>query len=445
MSVLESLLATAPEAGGWQAARDSHRAIALRNGLPDRRQENWKYTGLRPLQGRNFQAAANAQTLLQPEDLAQALAERNIPQLASQRLTFVGGAYAPALSHGDQIKGLVLTPLSQLSEASAAIAANYLAVTYEGRDEGFAALNTALASDGALVQVSAAEHGEQLAPVLELLFIDLAGDGPKAQAVRNLLVLDDHAELTLIERYITLGDDLGDEAPEAGGGNLINSLSQITVGAGARLNHLQLPLLGRSSVLISRTDVEVGAGANYASSGLDISGELVRHDLNVAMTGEGGHASLAGVYAPSGNTHVDIHCLIDHRQPNATSTQNFRGVLRDHSRGVFNGKVVVREGADGTDASQSNNNLLLSENAEIDTKPELEIYADDVKCAHGTTVGALSEEHLFYLTARGIAPDQARQMLTAAFCRQVLEPIASEPLRQHALAQLEHHLQESTP
>ncbi|MFK7955669.1 MAG: Fe-S cluster assembly protein SufD [Lysobacterales bacterium] len=442
MSLLESLLTTAPEPAPWQAGRDANRAIVQAQGLPNRGVENWKYTALRALEGKTFAAIAPSVSVIQPEDLSDALPDGDHPLATSHRLVFVDGRFAPALCHGDNQSHVVVKPLSELAGDDLDRLSEPLGQQFSGVDEGFAALNTILASDGAAIHVSAASD-DLSSPVVELLFLETGAENSAGQAaataVRNVVHVDAGAELTLLERHVVLG---GSEAQGPGG--LINSVGQIFLAENATVNHLRLPTLSPTTALISRADVNLKAGANYACNGLDISGELVRHDLNVQMEGEGAHGALAGVYAPNGKTHVDIHCKIDHRLPNATSSQDFRGVMMEASRAVFNGKVVVREGADGTDASQSNANLLLSDNAEIDTKPELEIYADDVKCAHGTTVGALSEDQLFYLTARGIEPEIGRQMLTTAFCREILETIPSESLRDHALAQLENHLQETS-
>ncbi len=436
MSLIEALLSTAPDAtaGWWQPSREAHRVIVERHGLPDRRQENWKYTALRPIEGHRYQAPE--QGVLQPEDLAELLDANGVPQLTGSRITFVNGHYAPALSHVDDVAGLKVRALSQLGDAEAASASAELATEFSRPDEGFAALNTLLASDGVLLEFSGTTHADgqdmATAPVVELLFVDVPGATPAATAVRNIIKIGPGASLSLLERYVSAGEGVA----------LINSLSQVELEAKSRLSHVRLPLLGEERSLISRLDVRLGEGSDYRCFGLDLSGTLVRHDLNVAMVGRDAQASLNGVYAPRGKTHIDNHVAVDHRVPDAVSSQAFKGVLSERSRGVFNGKVVVQEGADGTDASQSNANLLLSPDAEIDTKPELEIYADDVKCAHGTTVGALSGDQLFYLTARGIPEVEARRMLTTGFCREVLEGIPVESVRDHAISLLTDHLQD---
>ncbi len=441
MSLLESLLATAPEQPLWQVGRDTHRAIVESQGLPNRSVENWKYTALRGLETKTFGPRDSADLVMQPEDLGDALPDAGQPLVSSHRLVFVNGQYAATLSHGNGDQSIRVSPLSELAGTDLEAISGALDTAFSGPDEGFAALNTVLASDGAAIQV-ASPTNDATPPVIEVLYLETGGDDSSSlatsTAVRNVVQVAAGAELTLLERHVVLGGGDGDDP-----GALINAVVQIDLAENAVINHLRLPSLNPTTTLISRADVRLKSSARYVCNGLDISGELVRHDLNVQMDGEGAHAALAGVYAPNGQTHVDIHCKIDHRLPNATSTQDFRGVMMDSSRAVFNGKVIVREGADGTDASQSNANLLLSDNAEIDTKPELEIYADDVKCAHGTTVGALSEDQLFYLTARGIEPELGRQMLTTAFCRQILDTIASDGLRDHALDQLEHHFQET--
>ncbi|MEM1089552.1 MAG: Fe-S cluster assembly protein SufD [Pseudomonadota bacterium] len=436
MSLVDSLLSTAPEtsAGWWQQSRDAHRAIVDQHGLPDRRQENWKYTALRSLEGHQFQPVEPG--LLQPEDLAQLLETHRVPPLAGSRMTFVNGHFAASLSHVDEVVGLRVSALSQLGEAVPSSASAALGAEFSRPDEGFAALNTLLASDGVLLELAGGNEPESQqaaeAPVVELLFVDVPGAAPSAPTIRNVIKIGAGASLALVERYVSAGDGVA----------LINSLSQLELGENCRLSHVRLPQLGEARSLISRLDVRLGEASDYRCYGLDLSGTLVRHDLNVALIGEGAQASLNGVYAPRGQTHIDNHVAVDHQVRDAISSQTFKGVLSGRSRGVFNGKVVVQEGADGTDASQSNANLLLSADAEIDTKPELEIYADDVKCAHGTTVGALSGDQLFYLTARGIPESEARRMLTIGFCREVLEGIPVETVRDHAISLLTDHLQD---
>ncbi|MEM9532453.1 MAG: Fe-S cluster assembly protein SufD [Pseudomonadota bacterium] len=412
--MLEALLAhePAPVADWWAGVRSDHRALLERQGLPGRKQENWKYTSLRRLE------KLLAEHVVEPAADKPKLTGLALPGFSGEQLVFVDGK-----CESSPDEGAAIGHLGQHLSADDAQLKVMLEKPFEGGDEGFAALNTALADDGAVLRI----------PAGAVLTVDLlAVHTGAAQAVhlRHLIHLEADAQLVLIDRT---------EPTHEGAAGLVNHLTQVELGSGARLHHVRIPPAAPQISAVHRVEVAVASGARYESLTLDRGGALVRHDQNIVLAGSEAEASLAGVYALAGESHVDNHCLIHHAGEGASSNQWFKGVLGDRSRAVFNGKVLVGQGADGTDARQSNATLLLSADAEIDTKPELEIYAEDVKCAHGATVGELSDKELFYLRSRGIPEAQARQMLVAGFCREVLAD-ADESVREHLISLLENHL-----
>ena len=241
-----------------------------------------------------------------------------------------------------------------------------------------------------------------------------------------MIELGEGAELTLIEQHVGSGEQV----------HLATLVSDIELREGARLHHIVLQNATIGANLIRRSSLRLHAQAQATLHVLELGGALVRHDLQAELIGDGAQLDTRGVFMPHGRQHIDTQLAIRHQALNTTSSSNWRGVANDRARGVFRGAIMVTPGADGSDASLSNKNLLLSPSAEIDTKPELEIHADEVKAAHGATVGQLDERSLFYLRSRGIPQAEARALLTAAFCRAVLDDLPNEALREHLSAML---------
>jgi Fe-S cluster assembly protein SufD len=219
------------------------------------------------------------------------------------------------------------------------------------------------------------------------------------------------------------------ESYNSPGSSFTNSAVQVIVEDNANLTHYRIQKESAEAFHVGTTEVTLGAGSRYDSTNINLGGALSRHDIDCKFMGEGGEAFVDGLYMLSGKQHADTHSVIDHTVPNCTSHQNYKGVLNDSSRGVFNGKVFVRENAHGTDAQQSNKNLLLSDDARVDTKPQLEIFNDDVKCAHGATVGQLEVEELFYLLTRGLPENLARNLLTYGFAEEIINKIGIETIK----------------
>ncbi len=427
MSLARTILSQRPTGSGpeWlEAARARHAERVLERGLPGPGLEEWKYTSLAALDNKALRLAPSAPVEPSLEELG-ALA---VPGFASHRLVFVNGRFAAALSLLEPLPpGASATPLAQAGAAELEGVRARLAQDFAAPETAFAALNTAAAGDGLIVRL---EAGCALDRPLECLYLSVAGAEELAVNLRNVFVLGEGARAVLIERHAALGE----------AGHFTNLVDQFELGPGANLEHVRIQTEADSGYLVTRADASLAQDAEYRYHGFDLGGRTVRHDVNASLDGPGARCALAGVYALDGRRHVDNHTRIDHRAPRTVSTELFKGVVDGRARAVFNGKVVVHPGADGTDATQSNRNLVLSPHAEVDTKPELEIYADDVKCAHGATVGQLDEAQLFYLRSRGLAEREARALLTYAFCREVVDRLEAAPLRDHIAARIVEHL-----
>lgn len=425
LPLVESLLdAPLPASGiAWlDAARQDNREAFAAGGLPDTRVEAWKYTALRGLAQRRF---THGDAAAQGRAIDASLL--SLPGVEGMRLVFVNGAFRADLSTlGALPPGLVLQPLSQaLLDDAEPLRFSWSRSTanVSGASDAFARINAANAADGMLLRVAANTTIEQ--PV-HLVFVGADGESELAWHVRNLIELGEGASLTLIEQHLGGGEQA----------QLATFVSDIDVREGAKLHHLVLQNAAPAANLIRHSHLRLHARSEATVHMVELGGALVRHDLQVGLLGDEARLTTRGVFMPHGRQHIDTQLAIRHQALNTTSSSNWRGVANDRARGVFRGAIVVAPGADGSDASLSNKNLLLSPGAEIDTKPELEIYADEVQAAHGATVGQLDERSLFYLRSRGIPLAEARALLTAAFCRAVLDDLPNPELREHLSALL---------
>ncbi len=421
-----------PSGIGWlDAMRQENREAFAAGGLPDTRVEAWKYTALRALSQRGVaRGDADAQTrVVDVSTLA-------LPGVDGLRLVFVNGAFRADLSAIDALPaGLTLQPLSQALKDDAeplrfALSRSASPASARGPADAFTHINAASAADGVVLRVAA--HQKIDAPV-QLVFVGAATDAAVAWHVRHIIELGEGAALSLVEQHIGSTES----------SHLATLVSDIELRDGAVLHHVLLQNAGSADTLIRQSRLRLHAKAHATLHVLELGGALVRHDLQAELIGDDAQLDTRGVFMPHGRQHIDTQLAIRHQALNTRSSSNWRGVASDRARGVFRGAMVVAPGADGSDASLSNKNLLLSPNAEIDTKPELEIYADEVKAAHGATVGQLDERALFYLRSRGIPLHEARALLTTAFCRAVLDDLPNEALREHLaellIAQLPTH------
>jgi Fe-S cluster assembly protein SufD len=422
LPLVASLLdAPVPVSGlGWlDAARRENREAFAAGGLPDTRVEAWKYTALRALAQRSF-AHGDAGAILREV----AVSTFVLPGVDGPRLVFVNGVFRADLSMLESLPaGLTLQPLSQALHGDAEPLRFALSRHYRETGDAFARINAASAADGVVLRVAA---NTKIAAPLQLVFVGVAAEADLAWHARNVIELGEGAELSLIEQHVASGEQ----------SHLATLVSDIELRDGARLHHVVLQNAAIGTSLVRRSSLRLHARAHATLHVLELGGALVRHDLQAELIGDGAQLDTRGVFMPHGRQHIDTQLAIRHQALNTTSSSNWRGVANDRARGVFRGAIVVAPGADGSDASLSNKNLLLSPSAEIDTKPELEIYADEVKAAHGATVGQLDERSLFYLRSRGIPLAEARALLTAAFCRAVLDDLPNLALREHLSAML---------
>ncbi len=391
----------------------------MAHGFPGERDEDWKYTSLRPLEKRGFISTPLAPAQLQPALLEPVL----LRELPAHKLIFVHGQYMPALGDAvDGIPGLHISELRESLQQDASGLQPWLASEPSWKQDSFTALNTAFLQHGILIECDDDAHLER---PLQLVFVSVERPQPSACFPRILMKLGARSRATLVETHYGLETSA----------NFTDSYTQILLGDSARLEHLRIQMESRNDFHVSRVTVHQQQASSYQAHTFNLGGLWVRTDLHTRLQASQARTVFNGLYAVSGTQHVDNHTRIDHLAPNTRSHELYHGILSGHGRAVFNGKVVVAEHAVKTDAAQSNNNLLLSRGAEIDTKPELEIYADDVQCSHGATIGQLDEQALFYLRSRGIGTETARGMLVDAFAYRLMERIATPELRAYAVRQ----------
>ena len=396
-----------PPAGPTAARRRTALAALTASGLPTSRDENWKYANLRPLERLRFVPAAPAQPVA-ATDLPAA-----IPGFA--RYVFVDGAFAPALSAALNATAAAVTPLCAAGDAAGTSAAPAHTPGADA-DERFALLNEAFATDGAAIRVAA--HPAE--PVrLELVFVASADAHSGASYPRVELQLESQAQLLLIERHVSAGP----------GASFVNSAVTVDVGAGATLHHYRLQELAVRAIVFDTLCAAVGRDACYRLHGINIGAQSARSTLAVRLTGERADLRLAVVALGEHQQVQDTYARVEHAAPRAHTEQVFRGISAGRARVAFNGKIVVGSEAHGTDSRQSLRGLLAGPEAEIDVRPQLEIYTDEVRCSHGATAGKLDENMLFYLLSRGLEPEVAQRLLKWAFLEDVVAKIGVAELR----------------
>ena len=399
---------------GWveQARRKALDRFCER-GFPTPRDEDWKYTNVRPIERRAFRFAPVA------DDGAggAAPAERLAGLGSAVRLVFLNGRLAsgPGGSDGELPAGVLTESLAHVLESDPDRVEPHLAELAEGN--AFTALNRAFLGDGAVITLP---PGVRLPLPVELVFV-ARGEIDVASHPVVLVLAGEAAAATVVEHH------LGDGA----GAKLANPFTRIAVGEGGTIEHHLLLEEDDATWHTGNIDARVAAGGRLGSNAVQLGGRLVRYGIDVSLDGPGAEVVLNGLYVARGRQHVDFHTRVDHREPGGRSEQVYKGLLDGRGRGVFNGRVLVHRDAQHSDASQSNHNLLLSPDAEIDTKPQLEIFADDVKCSHGATVGQLDERAIHYVRSRGLGAEAARALLTFGFAEDVLARMGEPAVRRH--------------
>ncbi|MEK7782402.1 MAG: Fe-S cluster assembly protein SufD, partial [Candidatus Binatota bacterium] len=382
-------------------------------GFPTVRDEEWKYTNVAPLAEIPFRPASYEVSRAASDLVARARAG---PVEAIQAV-FVNGYYSPELSSLRRLpQGVEVGSLAAALSRQAGSVEAHLARYADYREHAFVALNTALMRDGAFVYVP---EGRLVKEPIHLLFISLAGKEATVSHPRNLIVIGRGSQATIVESYCGVEEEV----------YFTNAVTEIVVGENGVGEHYKVQREGEKAFHIATLQARLERNSNFSSHSISLGGALVRNEVNAVLDGEGGECTLNGLYMVSGGQHVDNHTRIDHVKAHCNSRELYKGVLDGKSRGVFSGKIYVHEGAEKTDAKQTNNNLLLSEEALIDTKPQLEIYNNDVKCAHGSTIGQLDQDAIFYLRSRGISREDARNLLTYAFASDAISRIRIDPMR----------------
>lgn len=388
-------------------------------GYPTPRDEAWKYTSVAPVVSQVFDPAGivDRNVGVTRAELAAHLFDGAEMPLA----VFVNGRFSPELSDLNGLPREVrVHSLRQVLDHGGAEVKSLLSTQPLTEPHGFIELNTVFMSDGAFIRLA---PGAVLEQPIHLLYISNGAAGQAAGAyLRNLLVAEEGSRAAIIEHYVSV----------KGARSLTNVATRCVLGRDATLEHYKLNEEGDAAYHFAGIHVGQAANSRYISHNIGAGGRLIRNDLFTTLDGEGSECTLNGLYLGQGRQHIDNHTFIDHRVPHCTSREWYKGVLDGHARGVFDGHVVVQQNAQKTDAQQINHNLLLSDDAEADTRPQLEIYADDVKCSHGSTVGQLDPDVLFYLRSRGIGEQLARRLLIAAFAQDVVTRMTAVPVREWA-------------
>jgi len=387
-------------------------------GFPSRKREEWKYTPVDPI----ARALAGAPASPERGPLGARIAAAIDTSAMAHSFVFVNGRFRPELSApGALPHGAVVDGLTRVLGERPGLVRPRLDRRPLGDGRCLVALNSAFQTDGAVVALS---PGVVVNEPIHLLFVTTEEAEGTAVHGRNLITVADGASVVVVERHCALGD----------AAHLVNSVTDAVLGANAQLDHVGLVDSSPRAIHTTTLNAEVGRDARLRSHAVALGGALIRNEIGAVLAEEGAECVLNGIYVAGDGQHIDNQTTIDHAKPFGTSREVYKGILGGRSRGVFNGKVIVQPNAQKSDARQYNPNLLLSEGAEVDTRPNLEIYADDVKCAHGSTVGRLDDDALFFLRSRGIGEREARQMLGRAFAADVVEALPSEALRAEVAA-----------
>lgn len=378
-------------------------------GIPNNKHEDYKYCNIESVLRKEFKLVDQDLNSLSNEDIAPLKLEEVI------NLVVVNGNYNEALSEKMIVKGLTIKSLTELTSVEKEL----LSSQAKSEIDALIALNTAFCGNGIFFQV---DKNNIIPMPVHIIYVN-SGSSNFVTNARNFIHIGAGAEVTLIESFFNIGSAKV----------FSNFVSEKFVGENAKLNCYTFQNEGALSYSVNTNQVKIGKYSNYTNNTFTLSGELVRNNHNVEMAAENCEAHLNGLFITKGTQSVDNHTLIDHQMPNCESNELYKGIAKDKSTGTFNGKIFVRKDAQKTNAYQSSKNILMSDDATINTKPQLEIYADDVKCSHGTSTGKVDTEALFYLKARGIGEENARKLLLQAFAQELIDKIEIDSLRERIL------------
>lgn len=383
-------------------------------GFPSSSDEHWKYSDTRPLQKAHYELA-------EPAEFTNEQLEALYPEnLDAYLFVFVNGRLAASHSQLSGLPDGVMVNSLAAAMKNSPEKARALNQGLNGHGHALSDLNMAFASDGAMIEIT--ENTKLDKPIYLLSTSNAACDHAAMIQIRHLLKLGKNAQATVIEHQVALDNEAGYYS---------SSVMEISLAANAHLKRCRIQMEASKAFHTGVTHARLSRDSQFHNHSVDLGGRWVRHDTVINLAEPGAEIHLDGLYVPTGRQHMDNQTRVDHSAPHCISREDYKGILNGHSRGVFNGKIVVHKDAQQTDSEQSSAALLLSGHAEVDAKPELEIYADDVKCAHGATVGQLDEQAVFYLQSRGLDESDARNLLTYSFADELIQRVGIEPLRKH--------------
>jgi len=394
-------------------------------GFPTTRDEDWRFTNVAPISRTVFQPAESAK--VGRRDIEPFL----IPGAACQ-LVFVNGRYSAELSSlGKLPKGVRVSSLAEAIESGGDKLQNRLGRYASFEKDAFIALNSAFLADGAFVHVP---RGVVVEEPISILYVSTGNSAPAMAHPRNLVIVEENSQATVVEDYVSV----------ASGVMFSNVVTELYAGQDAVVAHYMIEREDKRALNVSTLRIEQERNASVESHSVLLGGALVRNNVHPVLAGEGGECLINGLYIGTGRQHMDNYMLVEHAKPHCNSRQFYNGILDEQAHAVFHGRIIVHKDAQKTDAKQTNRNLLLSDDAQIDTKPQLEIYADDVKCTHGATIGQVEENALFYLRSRGLDEIAARRLLLYAFASECLERMRTGPVRSYLEALTTGWLPEGT-
>jgi Fe-S cluster assembly protein SufD len=413
----------ASEAPAWVAeTRQAAIGRFAERGFPTTRQEAWRFTNLKPILRHGFVLAPQKDGRITVADIDAHRIDPSIPVVV-----LVNGRFAPELTQVPDIEGVTVTSLRQAMQDHETLVRSHLTKHAKDEENPFVSLSAAFIDDGTFVHVAAnAQAGS-----MQIIHTFVA-DGERAEVAhpRTLIVVDAGGSASIVESFVTFGT----------GVTWTNSVTELVVGQNAQLDAYRLQDESLDAFHTASTWSWQERDSRLTNLIFTFGGTLTRHDIVSVLDGEGAESTLNGLSILGGRQHVDYHTVLDHAKPHCKSWEYFNGIFDGRSRGIFNGRIIVREGAQKTDAKQTNNNLLLTNTARADSQPQLEIYADDVKCTHGATLGPIDEAHLFYMQSRGLTREHARRLLTHGFASEILNGVALVPLRQRLDAMVHDRL-----
>jgi Fe-S cluster assembly protein SufD len=393
--------------------RQSAFNIFQESGFPSTKKENWKYTDVKPIAKNLFSNIANGNIVINDDEIDAIL----FKELECVELIFVNGAYSEKYSNIKNLPNeLTIKNMANALVDDEDFLKKHLSQYANDDSSSFTALNTAFIQDGAYINVPSDLILER---PISITYISKGNSNVFATHPRNLIFMGENSKATIIENYIGIDDT----------NYFTNAVTETSLSQGASLEHYKIQQESSNAFHIGNLNTSQDKDSRFESHSISIGGALVRNDINAQLNEEGAEITMNGLYMTDNAQHIDNHTRVDHFKPYTQSNQNYRGVLNGKSRGVFNGKVVVHPQAQKIEAYQNNANLLLSDDAEIDTKPELEIYADDVKCNHGATIGQLDNDMLFYLRSRAVDEQTARSLLTYAFADEIINNISFQSIK----------------